>query len=145
AQRDRQRLADDLYTRLLLAAGVSRSAAVPDKPTPEELRLRRWLAQLAVNIVDYIDEDDVSTPFNFYTAADAGLLPFDVGEAGQGGELPKYWVFGTELPRVVVSEVLAEYQDPPAPQPGAAPAPTTVRVWVELHDPMQVPPAGPPL
>ena len=55
------------------------------------------------------------------------------------GELvPKYWVFGTELPHVVLSEVLAEYQDPPVVT-GTPPAPTTVRVWAELHNPFQTP------
>jgi hypothetical protein len=144
AQQDRQRLADDIYTRLLRVTGVPRSGRVPNQPTAEELQVRRWLAQLAVNIVDYIDEDDVSTPFNFYTPQDADLLPFDVGECASSGnpatpdlELPKYWVFGTELPHVVVNEALAEYTDQAAP-PGRTP-PTTVKVWVELYNPFVVP------
>src|SRR5262249_68684 len=46
----------------------------------------------------------------------------------------------TELPHVVLSEALAEYQDPPV-VPGAPPGQTTVRVWVELNNPFQ-PPSG---
>ncbi|MBI1915287.1 MAG: hypothetical protein HYS12_11190 [Planctomycetes bacterium] len=149
AQQDRQLLANDIYDRLLQATGVPRSGAIPNKPTAAELQVRRWLAQLAVNLVDYIDEDDISTPFNFYTPSDATYLDFDVGEVQQTGdpaannpELPKYWVFGTELPHVVLNEALVEYQDPPPAPPGTAPAPTTVRVWVELNNPFQTPGPG---
>ncbi|HZY85451.1 MAG TPA: hypothetical protein VFE78_11515, partial [Gemmataceae bacterium] len=142
AQRDRQQLADGIYTRLLAVAGVPRSAAVADQPTDAELQVRRWLAQLAANVVDYLDEDDVATPFNFYTVHDAGRPDFDIGACNTSGnppqpdpELPRYWVFGTELPHVVVNEALAEYRD-------LAAAPTQVRVWVELHNPVPAPTAG---
>src|SRR5262249_1671687 len=112
AQRDRQKLADDIYRRLLAVTGV---ADVPEarraNPDPtQDLMPRRWLAQLAVNIVDFIDEDDVSTPFNFYTADDAGTTDFDAGAlTDDNPELPRYWAFGTELPHVVLNEVLAEH------------------------------------
>ena len=152
AQRDRQQLAADIYSRLLRLTGVPSSATIPDQPTAAELQVRRWLAQLAVNIVDFIDEDDISTPFNFYTAGDAQFAPgFDPGALQWSGTppapdpgLPKYWVFGTELPHVVVNEVLAEYQDLPPPVAGGI-GPTAVRAWVELHNPFQVPAAGQPL
>jgi hypothetical protein len=140
AQRDRQKLADDIYRRLLAVTGVAPPAR-PAAPTDAELLPRRWLAQLAVNIVDFIDEDDVSTPFNFYTAADANLSTFDIGALSNGDpELPRYWVFGVELPHVVVNEVLAEYQEPAKPQPGAS---YFTKVWVELHNPFPSPPAPP--
>jgi hypothetical protein len=136
AQGARQRLAGDIYRRLLAVTGVPAPVS-PAFPTDAELVPRRWLAQLAVNIVDFLDEDDISTPFNFYTAGDAGTSAFDPGAVSAGNpELPRYWVFGTELPRVVVNEVLAEYQLPPQGGSGAFP----VRVWVELLNPL---PAGP--
>jgi hypothetical protein len=148
----RQQLADDIYRQLLAVTGVP-PPVKPAAPKPEELAPRRWLAQLAVNIVDYIDEDDISTPFNFYTEADAYPYgppppgePFDIGAVSQPdsdgnghlqpGEIqwPMYWVFGTELPHVVVNEVLAETFDASVtanyPPPGEK-----VRVFVELHNP----------
>jgi hypothetical protein len=132
ALRDRQKLADDIYRRLLAVTGVAPPAR-PAAPTDAELMPRRWLAQLAVNIVDFIDEDDVSTPFNFYTAMDAGQSTFDIGALTSGdAELPRYWVFGVELPHVLVNEVLAEYQEPANPKPGAT---YLTKVWVELHNP----------
>src|SRR4029077_9019239 len=111
-------------------------AANPAAPSDQELMPRRWLAQLAANMVDFIDEDEISTPFNFYTAQDAypnGIPanatfdPYELTANPNSGnndpELPKYWVFGTELPRVVVKEVLAEYSKP------ALPGTTTVNVY----------------
>ncbi len=87
AQTDRQNLARDIFNALKKATGVS------DTPT------QRQLAQLAVNFVDYIDDDNYMTPFNW---------------KGDGSE----WLFGTEIPRVVLNEAYAEY--------------TTGKVWAEL-------------
>src|SRR5439155_18760140 len=146
-----QRLAEDIYRRLLAVTGVTPILLDqnPQEPPAELLRPRRWLAQLAVNIVDYIDEDDISTPLLFYTAEDyrhlplAPPLPPDPNRASrpdgssqpggprQGSDIqwPMYWVFGTELPRVVVNEVLAEIGKN---DPDNAYA-DQVRVFVELH------------
>jgi hypothetical protein len=139
ALKARQDFANDLYRALLR---VTRVPTVPlerrANPSADDLRTRRWLAQLAVNLVDFLDDDDLITPFNFYTAEDAGVASFDVGALSDGDrELPRYWVFGTELPRVVLNEVLAEYRDP---GPGMQAYPN--KVWVELHNPMHTPPAG---
>lgn len=162
ALRDRQELARDIYRRLVHATvGYDFTSdpvlgwprlAIPDPgagaaPGQDpifcaELRWRRWLAQLAANIVDFIDDDDVMTPFNFFTAEDA--LP---GTAGfynpaelanpadpPAQQVPLYWVFGTELPRVVVNEVMAE-ADVPTPPPAGNPAtPFQVNTWVELFN-----------
>ncbi|HEV3445801.1 MAG TPA: hypothetical protein VG099_14255 [Gemmataceae bacterium] len=142
---ERQRLADNIYRSLLLVTGVP-PAANPTAPSDQELMPRRWLAQLAANMVDFIDEDEISTPFNFYTAQDAypqgqppGLPPFDVGTLNGDAELPRYWVFGVELPRVVLNEVLAEYQEPVSPTTGAQ---YMVNLWAELHNPFPTAPAG---
>jgi hypothetical protein len=140
AQAARQRLADDIYRRLLALSGVP-APVNQVRPGDDDLAPRRWLAQLAVNVVDFIDEDEVSTPFLFYTAQDAGDPAFDPGALTAGNvELPRYWVLGTELPRVVLNEALAEYQRPPRGQAG----PVAVNVWAELFNtlPADPPPAG---
>jgi hypothetical protein len=140
---ERQRLADNIYRQFLKVTGVV-SPVNPAAPTDAELMPRRWLAQLAANIVDFIDEDEISTPFNFYTEQDAypsGPLAsggsFDPGATNGDPELPRYWVFGTELPRLVVNEVLAEYQELAIPAPGLTYA---CNFWVELMNPLL--PAG---
>jgi hypothetical protein len=152
----RQSLANDIYRRLLALAGVTPVAAANTAaPLSTDLAPRRWLAQLAVNIVDFIDEDDISTPFNFYNTLD-GLAAANIG-ATQGnddpgapvpptnnnsgnnttGANPLYWVFGTEMPKVVLNEVVAQAQNPTG---AAAPAGVTitesVKLWIELFNTM---------
>jgi hypothetical protein len=133
AQRARQQLAEEVYRQLRLVTGVAPVAqpAIHD-PSDTELAVLRWLAQLAVNIVDYIDEDQISTPFNFYSPLLDGLSRGDVGRSTPtpGGEsIPRYWVFGTELPSVVLNEVMTEVKEPIL---GAV----SVKVWAELYHPV---------
>src|SRR5207237_3718533 len=64
AMTDRQNMAWDIYRMLRKLCGVQ--AVTNNPPTEQDLMPRRWLAQLAVNIVDFTDADDISTPFNFY-------------------------------------------------------------------------------
>ncbi len=140
AQGDRQALAKDIYRRLLHVTGVP-PAATPATPTPAELMPRRWLAQLAVNIVDYIDEDDISTPFNFYDMQTDGLVAIsNIGDADTtlSPELFKYWVFGTEMPSLVLNEALGECKPPTAGMPSTTFA---NNFWVELHNPRVAPSA----
>jgi hypothetical protein len=149
AQSDRQNLANDIYRRLLAVCGVQ-NPVNPAAPTDLELMPRRWLAQLAVNIVDLIDEDNISTPFNFYTLQDSGNDPrynpaaIDavVNPLTPQNELLRYWVFGTELPKVVLNEALVEYASPAQlPKQGTITVP--VNVWVELFNTMPDPNANP--
>jgi hypothetical protein len=159
----RQALANDIYRRLLAITGVAPIPPTPagsttaplgtsGNPTNAQLAPFRWLAQLAVNIVDYIDEDDIMTPFNFYTAADSPTFPPVIGAVNGGddpgtppapnatgnnnftGANPQYWVFGTELPKVVLNEVLAEAQE--LNTANAAKNGEQVRVWAELYNTM---------
>ncbi len=83
AQTARQQLADDIYRRLLVVTSVP-APADPARPSDAELAPRCWLAQLAVNIVDFRDEDEINTPYLFYPARDAGAV-----SAGNP-ELPRY-------------------------------------------------------
>jgi hypothetical protein len=154
ALQDRQQFADDIYRRMLLVTGVP-PVASPGNPTNAELSVRRYLAQIAVNIVDYIDEDDIITPFNFYNGKDdttfgnAGGPQLGDNDPSQPADtnaavdtqyahgVPLYWVFGTEIPHVTLNEVSAQCQDAingdNTAIAGAGP-PWTVAVWAELRN-----------
>ena len=72
--------------------------------------------QFAVNIVDFIDEDDISTPFNFH-----GLV-VGIGTDQLNTSLPNNFVFGTELPPLILNELLVQGNDRLiAPGTGIAP------------------------
>jgi hypothetical protein len=115
AQGARQQLAKDIYDKLRAVTGVVDPATittVAQTTTPDFYALQ-WLAQLSVNIVDFIDSDDISTPFNWIT------VPTTPSPT-------QFWVFGTELPRVVINEAYAEYD--------ASAATTKINVWAELYN-----------
>ena len=83
--------------------------------SPGEQNGLRWLAQLSVNMVDFIDTDDYITPFNW---GGVGTPAFAALEGSQ-------WVYGTELPHVLLNEVYAEYLNQPGetgPQQALPPA-----------------------
>jgi hypothetical protein len=106
---DRQEFAWDIYNALVRVTGAQDPNVVAGMVnTSDEYKAARWLAQLAVNIVDYIDEDNNITPFNWYPAAKP---------ASDG------WVFGTEQPALVLNEVYAQQE------------PGRLNVWLELHNP----------
>lgn len=116
AQSDRQQMAKDIFDVLRQVAGaVDPAAATKDTPEFDALR---YLAQLAANIVDYVDGDDYMTPFNW-----------------KQGE----WVFGTELPRLLLNEVYSEISnDSTDPLTGSkATMPYRVKFWAELHNPFR--------
>ena len=148
AQATRQTLAQDIYLALIAATG----ARDPNTTTPTnitfpytasaastEVQAARWLAQLAVNIVDYLDDDDFMTPFHWLNLT-------------QGTQTASEYVFGTELPRVLLSEAYVQYDndsaDPGLKNINAAaqqqPMATYYKLnaWVELHNPFKTTPAG---
>jgi hypothetical protein len=129
--------------------------------TGKQIEALRYLAQLAVNIVDYIDPDDVSTPFNWLgvlSTANPANPPtygdFNQTDATQANYIPKAgWVYGVEQPRLVINEVFAQIEDDPQGKhadgttpltlpatAGSMPVDTTgnyhVNFWVELFNPM---------
>jgi hypothetical protein len=120
---DRQVLAKDIFDRLILATGAMQPAAALAEPggaSSPEFRAVRWLAQHAVNLVDAIDNDEHSTPFQFHTG---------------------HWVFGVEAPRLLINEYFAQWDNDLAnvnlnmgvyKQLGGN---YKVNVWVELHNP----------
>jgi hypothetical protein len=122
---------------------------VASESPPERFTTLRQLAQLAVNLVDYIDPDDVSTPFVWnLPRAGSPAAPFDptvfytsgTGLQIAAGAERQHMVFGTEMPRLVVNEAYASVQNDPADvTAGASMKPTRnlqTRFWVELHNPL---------
>ena len=109
AQRARQIFAEEIFDCLVQVTGAGLPQP-PDPLDPQRIRFNTWryLAQLAVNIVDYIDSDDVMTPFNWFTEPATNI---------------KHWVFGTELPRVLLNEAYVERGS------------FTASAWVELYNP----------
>lgn len=150
---DRQSLARDIFARLVAATGANGTVnpttgvVTPGTGiTPEQYNALRYLAQVAVNVVDYIDNDDVNTAFvwNPTNAND----PNPQNDANNFGatELPNRVVFGVEKPRLLISEAYSEIaNDPRDPvsdllQPPANDA--HVRFWLELVNPANAPPAN---
>jgi hypothetical protein len=125
---DRQALAKDIFERLwYVTTGESTIPPLNDPKTNSA----RWLAQLAVNIVDYIDNDDMITPFNW---------------TGTAGAQKDNWVYGFERPRLEMNETYIRYEnapgdmgvpaDPPNPPNLMASKPYSMRAWIELHNPI---------
>jgi hypothetical protein len=140
AQQARQSMAQDLFTRLTWVTTGQMLPSVTDptyKTALSNLRTNnrnqynalRYLAQLAVNIVDYRDIDNYSTPFNW--DPNTYLDPTDP-QANIGT-----WVFGVEPSRAMLNEIYAEVvNDPTDPLPGnMATKPYRVNFWAEVHNP----------
>jgi hypothetical protein len=139
---DRQQFAQEIFNRLITVTGMTGpynngnpGAAMP-AATPAQYATLRFLAQLSANIVDYIDTDDVMTVFQWAPTP----VPPDTG-----------YVFGTELPKLVVNEVYLEYDNDPGDPtlvPNPNPPPLTIQgaakpyhmnIWAELANPMPDP------
>jgi hypothetical protein len=180
ARNERQALAKEIFLRLAYATGAkvgfdvtTNQFALPQPtpgggppyasytltggtPTPvsqAEYDALRWLAQLAANIVDYIDEDDISSTF-VWNPIDPND-PFNVANfatTGTPSALSQRVVFGVEKPRLVINEAYAELANDPADKSNlTATAPLQVRFFLELLNPnntesnAQGPLAGPDL
>jgi hypothetical protein len=134
AQKARQYLAAEIFERLWRTTGIGDPTTLQPPIPPVGPKAERWaalrcLAQLAVNIVDFIDNDSYITPFNW----DAAYYSKD-----QGNE----WVFGTELPRLVLNEAYVQYDNDPS-DPGIKPNKKDPKatwyngnIWAELYNPM---------
>ena len=147
---DRQLLAMAIFVRLVVASGADASYQVvagvgetisfpngqPGPNTPAFHALRA-LAQIAANIVDYIDNDDVSTAFVWNPATPADPLnPTNFANPSLSV------VYGVEKPRLVLTEAFSEITnnpDDPALRKQAKPATASespyVRFWFELQNP----------
>lgn len=99
AVNDRQTFAQEIYNVLRNVTGVIFYETAVTSVDPavqadimEIKQTNRWFAQLAANIVDFIDGDDFNTVFRW------------------SGD-PKDFVFGVELPRVVINEAYSMAQN----------------------------------
>jgi hypothetical protein len=131
----RQLLAKDIFNRLRsVTTGYTTTDPYPKVGTPE-YEAHRWLAQLAVNIVDFVNSDEYSTPFHWDTNANLPNPGNTTDTTNDQG-----WVFGTKLPRVLVNEVYAQATNVPGQKNGQAPTQFNLNLWAELHNPMQTEP-----
>src|SRR5439155_1565045 len=79
-----------------------------------------------------IDSDDYVTPFNWYQ--------------DPNNPANNQWVFGTEMPRLIVNEVYSEFANVSPARRGLGnitrgnATDETVDFWMELHNPMLAPP-----
>jgi hypothetical protein len=143
AVRDRQRLAKDIFDRLVLASGMA-----PFDPSAETLGSARYnayrqIAQYAVNLVDFVDNDDYSTPFNWNPSQ---IILAGDSQATQDAKMRAGWVFGVERPRLVINEAYVRYENDPADAAANNPDPVNinnygaptmgyqVKVYLELHN-----------
>lgn len=136
----RQKLADQIFWRLVYLTHPDITAG------PTTMNSPRWLAQLAVNIVDYIDNDDYPTwyqvPRLIIDPATGALVPKAIVASADN------IVWGTELPRLVINEVYCEAVNPNSGGTTTSPGGNTVasadyevRHWVELYNPLNNPAA----
>jgi len=138
---DRQQLARDIFARLAVATGAALTMSttavaypnyqytIPTSVTATSISMGsqynalRYLAQLAANIVDYIDNDDISTAFVWNPNSTTDI------------------VYGVEKPRLIINEAYAEITNDQADPVNGANAtsfptnPVQVRVWAELLNP----------
>ncbi|VTR91126.1 Uncharacterized protein OS=Pirellula staleyi (strain ATCC 27377 / DSM 6068 / ICPB 4128) GN=Psta_0540 PE=4 SV=1 [Gemmata massiliana] len=143
ANLDRQQFAKDIFARLIVALGAAASVDASGNITilatvgTTRYDALRYLAQVAVNLVDYIDNDDVSTVFVWNSS---GTLATDMSATEVGNRV----VFGVEKPRLVINEAYGEITNDPAdPATDTVPLANTkkahVRFWAELLNPTATP------
>ena len=120
---ERQQFAQDIFNHLALATGIltPNDAGFPSLaqlPDPG-YNASKWLAQLAANIVDYIDSDEVMTVFRWNQNTDA--------------------VFGVELARLALNELFVQVENHPADAAAGQKKPMNAfqgKVYVELVNPL---------
>ncbi len=130
ATRSRVLLATKVLDGLCAATGTPDMRATPDLANPQ-YKAWVWLAQVAVNIVDYVDPDEVMTVLDLSPTA----------APGTGRK-----VYGTELPKVVLNEIYAQVDNSQtdfAKTSGNATDDYTVSVFLELLNP--TPSSAPPM
>jgi hypothetical protein len=139
ATNDRQQFALDIFNRLVQATGAASMGRVrAGTASQPELTAIRWLAQLAVNTVDFIDDDDIITPFVWNP-----IDPKDPNNQANFApdQISQRVVFGVEAPKLVVNEAYCELQNDPMDTTAAisgAKLPFQYSFWLEFYNPMSV-------
>lgn len=142
----RQQFANDIFKALLQITGAKdmSAAAVGFQAagsTDSDYEANRYLAQLAVNMVDYLDNDDVMTEFIW--KRDPGNPTMMIAPDPTKHER----VYGNENKKLLINEVYAEIINDPADpftekpaNSGMKPASKDFQVhfWVELVNPLPV-------
>jgi len=110
---DREAFARDIFNYLKNITGFTGS----DNTILIIQQTNRWLAQLAVNIVDFIDNDDFNTRWEW---------------------TPGQWVFGVEMPRLVINEVYVQCQNNKNDMltNDTAIDPYDINTFIELYNPL---------
>jgi hypothetical protein len=156
---DRQQFAMSIFVRLVVATGadasyttlpnIGETISFPFGPpsdanpaTKPSFQALRELAQIAANIVDYIDSDDVSTAFVWNPIDPTDPLN---GTNFNQNVISEHVVFGVEKPRLVLNEAYAEIVNdwtdptfqggPRPPQAGHPPYNPVINFWLELVNP----------
>ena len=112
ADKERTSMAEQLYVLLTMSCHPT--------STPQ----KRVLAQLAVNIVDYIDPDSVMTTMTFDD---------DISDGWSAPSDEAHTVIGFELPELVINEGIALFY--PYTDPATSSDRDKVWVWAELFNP----------
>ncbi len=155
AVRDRQNLSRDIFARLVLASGMQQFDPSVETQGTARFNAYRQLAQYAVNLVDFIDNDDYSTPFNWNPGnGNANILAGGDSQATIDSKMRAGWVFGVERNRLVINEAYVRYENDPndngPPNPpkgmamnnGNATLGHQVKVYLELHNCLTPPTAN---
>lgn len=113
ANEDREAFAGAIFNYLKNITGFTDS----DNTILIIQQTNRWLAQLAVNIVDFIDTDDFNTRWQW---------------------TPGQWVFGVEMPRLVINELYVQCQNNKNDMLAndTATDPYDINTFIELYNPL---------
>ncbi len=148
----RQRLARDIFVRLCARYGlINGTSAVyyadtgvvnvlGNPATDVNVQAMGVFAQLAVNMVDYLDNDDIATTFVWRPLVATTADPNLDGNNFLGADLYSRVAFGTEVPRLVLNEVYSCVENDRNDRAqgvgvGLLNGPMRRQYWVELHNP----------
>jgi hypothetical protein len=125
----REEIEEAEYDRRILALEIYNTLRNVTAFNGVEGKTNKWFAQLAVNIVDYIDNDDFSTAWQYDGTT---------------------WVFGVEMPRLVINEVYVQVKNNKMddfkvnnqPTKSRATKDYDVNTYIELKNPLPLDPAS---